>query len=318
MLSIIKTAIITIIISFISGVLLDYYKNFGSKIVCSLKRMKLNSASKEGLKLYSVSIKNVSRKTIHDLNLNVQTKCRNIKIDDAKITKGLKFDIENVENFYDIAIPFLSKNDEFKALIYLEDVDDSKVKPVLALRSPEKFKKVYKFNNKEVEQDNNEKLQNNFILKNIDKKKIIAGVILFAIVFGLVSIGEHFINSTSKPADLLPKSADTQKNSADTSNSSASQPASKTNTEAGSSESVNKSEPADNKAKAYSSDNASQSASKAVNNDASKNNNTENNNKNNSDKKEAEPSATKNASADNSNSAAAKDTTAASNNASQK
>ena len=40
MLSFIKTALVTIIISFISGVLLDYYRNYAPRILCSMGRNK--------------------------------------------------------------------------------------------------------------------------------------------------------------------------------------------------------------------------------------------------------------------------------------
>jgi hypothetical protein len=36
MISVIETAIITIIISFISGLLLEYYKNLAPKILCNI------------------------------------------------------------------------------------------------------------------------------------------------------------------------------------------------------------------------------------------------------------------------------------------
>ncbi|WP_244835203.1 hypothetical protein [Clostridium sp. BJN0001] len=217
MLSIVKTAIITIIISFISGVLLDYYKNFGSKIVCSLKKVKLKNGIESNCKVYVVDIKNISNKIIHDLNLNIQASCSKIRIEKAQITKGLKFDIEDNRMFYDVSIPFLSKDDEFKAFIYLEDTKNDNVKPILALRSPEKFKKVYKFNNKQIESNNDEVNKKTSLLGNFNKKKIIAAFLLFIVVFGVVSIGEHMINKISNLSDVLPKSDDSQKNTTDTS-----------------------------------------------------------------------------------------------------
>ena len=68
MLSFIKTALVTIIISFISGVLLDYYRNYAPRILCSMGRNKSIRKNSKKVKVYSLIIKNISKKTIHNLN----------------------------------------------------------------------------------------------------------------------------------------------------------------------------------------------------------------------------------------------------------
>lgn len=187
MVGIIKTAIITIIISFISGVLLDFYKGLAPKVLCSIKRGKPMMIGGNKINTYNLRIKNISNKTIHHLNLNVQGQYDNLKIDDADITKGLKFDISEEEQVYDVSIPFLCKNDEFTAKVFAYSEDGSTKKPSITLRSPEKFKKVYSDADKE-----------NGIVAAIcnavsNNKKAIAAIIsVLVIVYAGITLGEHF------------------------------------------------------------------------------------------------------------------------------
>ena len=142
MLSVIKTAIITIIISFISGVLLDNYKNLAPKISCTMGKCVPIKMNNKKIRAYILKVKNMSNKTLHDLTVNVQGHHNDLKMDDAQITGGLKFDICGEYNNFNVSIPFLSKNDEFSVKVFVDDVQGEHSKPVITLRSPENFKKI--------------------------------------------------------------------------------------------------------------------------------------------------------------------------------
>ncbi|MCB2355171.1 hypothetical protein [Clostridium estertheticum] len=143
MISIIKTAILTILISFASGLLLDYYKNLGPRILCNIRKGKPTDTTTEtGGKEncgYVITVKNPSNRTIHELTINIgsQTKLRST---DAKITRGLKFDSSINDNILEVYIPFISKGDEFSVTVYLENQHN---KPVIVIKSPENFKEIY-------------------------------------------------------------------------------------------------------------------------------------------------------------------------------
>lgn len=66
----------------------------------------------------------------------------NLKITDTNITDGLKFDSLIENNTIDIQIPFLNKDDEFSATVYVENQYGLYDKPTVVIRSPEKFKEV--------------------------------------------------------------------------------------------------------------------------------------------------------------------------------
>jgi hypothetical protein len=142
MLGVIKTAIITIVISFISGLLLDYYKNLAPRLLCHVGNA--ISMNLEGKKVfaYIVTVANVSNKIIHEITLDIQNKQNNLKIAETKITRGLKFNSSIKDKTLDVNIPFLSKGDKFSVTLYVEGQRAPLAKPVIILRSPEKFKRI--------------------------------------------------------------------------------------------------------------------------------------------------------------------------------
>ncbi|MGO5064793.1 MULTISPECIES: hypothetical protein [unclassified Clostridium] len=142
MINVIKTAIITIIISFISGLLLDRYKNLAPRILCNVGKGIPIDINNKKFNAYIITVRNISNKIIHDITLNVQNHHSNLKITDAKITKGLKFDSSIKDDVLDVSIPFLSKDDEFSVTVYVDNECGSHKEPVVVIRSPEKFKEV--------------------------------------------------------------------------------------------------------------------------------------------------------------------------------
>lgn len=142
MINIIKTAIITIVISFISGLLLDYYKNLAPRLLCNVGKGVPVEMNGKKIFAYIVNVINVSNKTIHEITLNIQSLQANLKSTDAKITKGLKFDSSTNDNILDFSIPFLSKGDKFSVTVYVENQHEVHNKPVVVIRSPENFKRI--------------------------------------------------------------------------------------------------------------------------------------------------------------------------------
>lgn len=142
MITFIKTAIVTIIISFISGWLLDHYKSLAPKILCNIGNGVPLKISNRKVYAYIVTVTNISNKIIHELTINIQSLKNNLQVADAKITKGLKFNSSTKNNVVDISIPFLSKKDKLSVTLYVEN-HGLPSKPVITIRSPEKFKEVH-------------------------------------------------------------------------------------------------------------------------------------------------------------------------------
>lgn len=142
MMSVIKTAIITIVISIISGLLLEHFKNLAPRILCSIGNGVPVEINGKKVYAYIITVSNLSKKIIHELTLNIHSSQSNLKAADAKITKGLKFYSSIKDDILDIDIPFLSKGDKFSVTVYVENQYGLCNKPIIVMRSPENFKKV--------------------------------------------------------------------------------------------------------------------------------------------------------------------------------
>ncbi len=129
-------------ISFASGLLLNYFTNLGPRILCNIRNGKPEKMDDKEKFAYIVTVKNPSKKTIHELTVHIQNEQNNLKSTDFKITKGLKFDSNIENNVLEVYIPFLSKGDEFSVTVYLENKDVMTKKPIVVIRSPENFKEI--------------------------------------------------------------------------------------------------------------------------------------------------------------------------------
>ncbi|MCW6108233.1 hypothetical protein [Clostridium sporogenes] len=128
--------------TFLPLVLLDHYRNLAPRILCNIGKGIPIDINNKKFNAYIITVRNISSKIIHDITLHVQSPQSNLKITDAKITKGLKFDSSIEDNILDVCIPFLSKDDEFSVTVYVENQHGVNNKPAVIIRSPEKFKEV--------------------------------------------------------------------------------------------------------------------------------------------------------------------------------
>ncbi|MGN0144296.1 MAG: hypothetical protein ACI398_04890 [Clostridium sp.] len=238
MLTVIKTALVTITISFISGVLLDAYKNYAPRILCSMGKGVPIRLNNKRIKAYTLMIKNISNKTLHNLTLCIQEKqsWNNLKIDEARITGGLKFDISNEEEDYNVSIPFLSRNDQFTVKLFVENHHGYDSRPIITLRSPENFKRVDRgeknglsglfstmhnsignsFECKNNQREKGYDLENRFLKK---KALIATGVIIFTLCIGVFGF-EYYYKINNQPQNSNEKSDVNEKNTYKTSSTS--------------------------------------------------------------------------------------------------
>ncbi|KOF56542.1 hypothetical protein AGR56_07195 [Clostridium sp. DMHC 10] len=204
MMNVIKTAIVTIVISIISGLLVEYFKNLAPRILCNIGNgipIKMNNKK---VYAYTITVSNLSKKIIHELSLNVQSSHSNLKIADAKITKGLKFESSIKDNILDVYIPFLSKDDKFSVTVYVENHN----KPVIVMRSPENFKKIESVEQKKVlpsvfntpknANESNSKKTKKIGMKVPNKKEIIIITSLVLVVLAGVLVKLYFKGTATK------------------------------------------------------------------------------------------------------------------------
>lgn len=193
MVNIIKTAIITIMISITSGLLLERFKNLAPRILCSIGNGVPMEINNKKVYAYNITVNNLSKKTIHELTLNIQSSQSNLRIADAKMTKGLKFHSSIKDDILDIHIPFLSKDDKFSVTVYVENQYGLCNKPIIVMRSPENFKRVDSIEKKGIlpvfnisKIHRNKKTSENKTSKNKKTMIVIASIAVFMIVLGVL------------------------------------------------------------------------------------------------------------------------------------
>lgn len=238
MISIIKTAIITIIISFVSGLLLEYYKNLAPKILCNIGNSVPLELNNKKICAYILTVRNISNKTIHQITLNIQDSQNKLKIGDAKITKGLKFDSSIKDNILDVYIPFLSKDDEFSVTLYAENQYGDNNKPVVIVRSPENFKQVDSlkqngmisllFNisknikkSPRAEETINKKNRKTLNRRNkiINNKKAVIAIVSIILLISIAVLGQFYFKNISANAQISNIKTNIQKSSIDSTES---------------------------------------------------------------------------------------------------
>lgn len=136
------TAVITIIISVISGMIVEYFKNFAPKI-----RYKIGNGIPIHIEdskkcAYIITACNSSNKTIKDITMIIESPVSKLTSAGVVISKALKYDIEEKEDMIEVSIPFMSKGDEFSVTVYTEDHNMSSLKPNVIIRSPEGVKNI--------------------------------------------------------------------------------------------------------------------------------------------------------------------------------
>ena len=182
-----------------------------------MRKLKNSKGKNSDLKTYVFTVKNTSKKIIHDLNINIHN---SLKVYDTKISNGLEFHISSENNNFNVSIPFLSKGDEISLKIKVKDIYGGKTKPIITLRSPEDFKKIYARNSKELLSISNDKV-NDIRMKGGTfyrnrKLILIIGVILILIYAGVV-VGEYTNKkleekNTSNNNETIPEHDTTSKN----------------------------------------------------------------------------------------------------------
>lgn len=199
MINIIKTAIITIIISIISGLLLEHFKNLAPRILCKTGDLKPIKINNKKVYSYSITVSNISNKIIHDLTVNIQNPQGNLKIANSKITKGLKYESSIDDNNIDMDIPYLSKGDKFSIVVYLENEYEAHNKPVIVMRSPENFKQIdsAEKNGMLASLLNKKSATPNVHKKAVPNKKVIVTTISIILVLIVVVLGKLYLNQAS-------------------------------------------------------------------------------------------------------------------------
>ena len=140
--SIVITSAITLLVTIVGGVIVDFVRKIKPKITYSVKEsipIELNG-KKIGANI--IEVRNPSSKTVKNLVLKISAKEIDIKNSGVKTTQGLEFDVIDGTGVIEIKIPFLKYQDYVSVTSILEGDNFVPKKPEVTVRSPDAFKLI--------------------------------------------------------------------------------------------------------------------------------------------------------------------------------
>lgn len=141
MLTIVLTALTTLIVTVAAGVLLDYIRNRKPRLEYSLQDAVPFKIGDKYFGAYVVELRNPSSTTVKDLTLSLEVERASVRSGGVERSTGLNFK-EKIENgHYQIDIPYLKKGEYLSAIVICE-ASLWILSPELAVRSPDAFSRV--------------------------------------------------------------------------------------------------------------------------------------------------------------------------------
>lgn len=150
--SIFLTALATLIVTVLAGVLLDYWRNTKPKILFKVRDALPIDIDGKKIGAYQIEIINTSKKTIEDISVHIEANVSNLKNGGVFCPQGFVYQINIEENKAKLDIPFFKEKEELSIIIIAENQYHLPAKPQVAIRSPHQFKLV---NFNEIEQRKN-------------------------------------------------------------------------------------------------------------------------------------------------------------------
>lgn len=139
---IIITALITLVVTVIGGIAVEYFKNIQAKIKYSVREsipIELNG-KKIGANIIDIS--NPSSKTVKDITLKIQAIGVEIRNGGINTTVGLDYNLIENDDAIEVKIPFLKSKDILSITTILENEHSIPNKPNVTIRSPDNFKTI--------------------------------------------------------------------------------------------------------------------------------------------------------------------------------
>jgi hypothetical protein len=136
MLTIVVTALATLIVTVVAGVVLDYVRRGRPKIAYAVKDAVPIDLGGKRVGAYLVSVANISKPVVEDVTCHIQAQPAQLRNGGITAPQGLQYTVTDAENGLQIAIPYLKKGDELQATIIAEAAAHVPTTPDVAIRSP--------------------------------------------------------------------------------------------------------------------------------------------------------------------------------------
>lgn len=140
--SIVITSLVTLLVTIIGGVIVDFVKKIKPKLTYSVKESIPIDLDGKKIGANIIEVKNPSSKTVKDLVLKISSKGTSIKNSGVNTTQGLEYEVIENLGVLEIKIPFLKHQDYVSVTTILEAEKYVPQKPEVTVRSPDIFKLI--------------------------------------------------------------------------------------------------------------------------------------------------------------------------------
>ncbi|BBN82497.1 hypothetical protein PA25_24820 [Pseudoalteromonas sp. A25] len=140
--SIAITAFITLLVTVLAGVLLEYFKRVRPKLKYSIKESIPIDLDDKKIGANIIEISNPSAKTVKDIVVKLRARGSEIKNGGVKTVTGMDYEVIESEDTLEIKIPFLKFKDYLSITLILEGKYSIPNKPEITVRSPDNFKLI--------------------------------------------------------------------------------------------------------------------------------------------------------------------------------
>jgi len=137
--TIMLTAVATLVVTILAGVALDFLRNRRPKIGYAVKDAIPIDLGDKQVGAYVVELYNVSKSVVKDVTCHIQAYPASLRNGGVSTNQGLEYAVTDSENSLQIAIPYLRAGDELKATVVAEARHYLPSKPEVAIRSPQEL-----------------------------------------------------------------------------------------------------------------------------------------------------------------------------------
>jgi len=136
------TAVVTLLVTIVAGLVVEYLKRAKPKLKYSIKESIPITLEGNNVGANFIEISNPSTKTVKDIVLKVKAADVEIKNGGVNTVKGLEYSINEGKSELEIVIPFLKFKDYLSITTILEGKYSIPRKPDITVRSPDNFKLI--------------------------------------------------------------------------------------------------------------------------------------------------------------------------------
>ncbi|WP_114783856.1 hypothetical protein [Vibrio tetraodonis] len=139
---IIATAIVTLVVTVLAGITVEYFKKIKPKLSYSIKESIPITLNDNKIGANVIEVHNPSSKTVKNITIRIKSLGVDIKNSGVNSTTGLDYDIDELGDSIEVKIPFLKFKDYVSITTIMEDRFHIPNKPEVTIRSPDQFKSI--------------------------------------------------------------------------------------------------------------------------------------------------------------------------------